>query len=321
MKSSYRDRYGPPEILSIREVEVPRPKDNDLLIRVRSSTVSRTDCGALWGTPFVFRFFVGLPKPRHAATGADFAGVVEAAGRNVQPFRVGDRVFGFNDHGCGSHAQYLTYPAHGAVAHIPEGIGFADAAASLEGAHYAYNFITRGSVSRGSRVLVYGATGAIGSAAVQLLKHFGAHVTAVCATPYLDRVRALGPNRVVDYLREDFTATDERYDFVFDAVGKSSFGQCRPLLNARGIYVSSELGPGNENLYLPLTTRLRTGPKVVFPIPVDIPRTIALMRRLLAAGEFRPLIDRTYTLDQLPEAFRYVASGQKIGNVLLDPDA
>jgi len=327
MKTSYRTAYGPPEIVSIREVPVPAPKANELLIRVHLTTVNRTDCGVLSGEPYIFRFFVGWPSPRHKATGTDFAGTVEAIGSKVSGFKVGDRVFGFNDHGCGSHAEYFTFPANGPIGLIPQHVSFNDAVASLEGAHYALNFIRHAHsviapgnsdlAMDGRKVMVYGATGAIGSAAVQLLRHFGATVTAVCATKHVQKVQALGPDRVIDYLSEDFTQCGEQFDFVFDAVGKSSFGACLPLLGTRGVYLSSELGPGNENLYLPLTTKLRGGPRVVFPIPENIPRTIKLMHELLTSGDFRPLIDCTYTLEQLPEAFHYTASGQKVGNVLL----
>lgn len=327
MKTSHRTTYGPPEIISIREVSVPAPKADELLIRVQVTTVNRTDCGVLSGEPYIFRFFVGWPNPRHKATCTDFAGTIEAIGSKVNGFAVGDRVFGFNDHGCGSHAEFLTYPANGPIGLIPQHVSFSDAVASLEGAHYALNFIRHAHSAldsenseitlEGKNVLVYGATGAIGSAAVQLLRHFGAKVTAVCATQHVQTVQALGPHRVIDYMSEDFTQCGEQFDFVFDAVGKSSFGACRPLLGERGVYLSSELGPGNENLYLPLLTKWRSGPRVLFPIPENIPRTIKLMSELLASEEFRPLIDRTYTLEQLPDAFRYTASGQKVGNVLL----
>jgi len=327
MKTSYRTAYGPPEIVSIRQVPVPAPKADELLIRVHATTVNRTDCGVLSGEPYIFRFFVGWPSPRHNATGTDFSGTVEAIGSKVSGFKVGDRVFGFNDNSCGSHAEFLTYPANGPIGLIPMEISFNDAVASLEGAHYALNFIRHAHSFLdsgdsefsmvGKNVMVYGATGAIGSAAVQLLRHFGAKVTAVCATQHVQTVQAFGPNRVIDYLSEDFTQCGEQFDFVFDAVGKSSFGACRPLLGKSGVYLSSELGPGNENLYLPLLTKWRSGPRVLFPIPENIPRTIRLMSELLASGGFRPLIDRTYTLEQLPDAFRYTASGQKVGNVLL----
>lgn len=317
MKSVYRTRYGPPEVLEVRDVPKPEPRRGEVLVRVHAATVSRTDCGGLWGAPFVYRFFTGLPRPRHTATGSDFAGEVEAVGAGVTAFRVGDRVWGFDDNGAGTHAEYVTFPADKAITTIPASLDYANAAACAEGAHYAINFLRKLPVEAGRRALVNGATGAIGSAAVQLLKHRGVHVTAVCATPHLALVKSLGADRVIDYLVQDFTSEDAQYDFVFDAVGKSTFGACKPILTPHGVYVSSELGPGAENLYLALVTPLLGGKKVLFPFPVDIKGSLSLIRSLAEEGKFRPVIDRRFRLDEIREAFTYVASGQKIGNVIL----
>jgi NADPH:quinone reductase-like Zn-dependent oxidoreductase len=242
---------------------------------------------------------------------------VEAVGKDVTAWRVGDRVWGFDDNGAGTHAQYVAVAASKAITTIPPGLDYAQAAACAEGAHYAINFLRKVRLESGQLVLVNGATGAIGSAAVQLLKQEGVQVTAVCATPQLDLVRALGADRVIDYLKDDFTKGDTRYDFVFDAVGKSSFGACKPILKPRGVYISSELGPRAENLYLPLLTSLFGGKQVRFPFPLDIKGSLARIRGLAEQGKFRPLIDRSYPLAQIREAFTYVASGQKIGNVIL----
>ena len=317
MKAAVRTQYGPPELLRVKEVEIPVPKDDEVLVRVHAATVNRTDCGILWARPWIIRFFTGLRKPRLASTGTDFAGVVEAVGKKVTNFSVGNRVWGFADNGLGSHAQYITIQAEGNILTIPEGITFEQAAASPEGAHYAYNFINKIRVKSGDDVLVNGASGAIGSACVQLLRHFGANVTAVCNTPNLDLVRSLGADRVIDYLREDFTKENRQYDFVMDAVGKSTFGKCKPILRPGGIYQSSELGPGGQNIYLPLITKLRGGKRVIFPIPSDVKASLVLIRKLLETGEFRPVIDRTYPLEEIAEAYRYVDSGKKTGNVVL----
>lgn len=316
MRATHRTTYGPPDVLSVRELPVPEPTVGELLIRVQASTVNRTDCGVLFGAPYVFRFFVGWPKPRLASTGTDFAGVVEAVGRNVTRFKLGDRIWGFDDHGIGSHAEYFTCSEKAPILAIPDGIGFDLAAASGEGAHYAYTFLRCMTLKPGDRVMVNGGTGAIGSAAIQMLRQRGARVTATCATPHLDRVAALGAERVIDYTRESFTEDPEQYSYVLDAVGKSSFGACKRLLLPGGVYFSSELGPGNENLYLPLTTRFSSR-RYIFPIPADIPRTLAHVQGLLQSGAFRPLMDRSFPLAQVQDAFRYVASGQKVGNVLL----
>lgn len=312
--------YGPPESLSILDIDVPTPKDQEILVRVRASTVNRTDCGVLSGKPYIFRFFVGWPRPRHLATGTDFAGEVVEVGRGVQKWKIGDRVTGFMDHGLGTHAQFAVISEKTPMIKTPNALTDAEATACWEGAHYARNFLNKVALKTGNRVLVIGATGAIGSAAVQLLKDIGVHVTATCASPYIDRVKNLGADRVIDYLKEDFTKTSDRYDFIFDSVGKSSFGVCKPLLESHGVYISSELGPRAENLYLPFITRLIGGKRVIFPFPYNIEETLAQVSRLVERGLFRPLIDRTYRLEQIREAFEYVASGRKIGNVIIEMD-
>lgn len=322
MKTSHRTVYGSPDVLSVREAPVPEPGPGEILVRVHAATVSRTDCAVLAGTPYIFRFFVGWPRPRLTATGTDFAGEVVAAGPGVTRFSPGDRVMGFDDNGLGSHAQYVRIAERRAIAAIPDDISFEVAAASMEGAHYARNFINKVPLKRGDTVLVNGATGAIGSAAVPLLKHAGAHVTAVCAGEHRDAVAALGADRIVDYKQEPFTAQlkGETFDFVFDAVGKSSFADCRPLLRETGFYLSSELGPWAQNPVLALLAPLMRGPKVRFPVPTDVPRSLALVTGLLAQGEYTPLIDRRYTIEDVGQAFAYAASGRKIGNVLLTFD-
>lgn len=319
-RSVVRRCYGPPEILKIETIQSPALRPPEIRVRVHASTVNRTDCGGLWGKPFIFRFFAGFPNPRHLATGSDFSGEVVEVGSTVKRFKVGDRVFGFNDHGLGSHAEYMVIGESGSIETVPDSITHEQAAASLEGVHYAYNFINKVNVQPGTRVLVNGATGAIGSAAVQILKHMKAEITAVCPTALVERVRAMGAGVVIDYLKNDFTKMNlEPFDFVFDAVGKSSFGQCRPLLKTKGVYISSELGPRSENPFLALVTPYLGGKKVIFPIPMNIPETLKLVKKLLASGEFKPLIDRQYPLEKISEAFVYVASGQKLGNVLVRP--
>jgi len=320
MKAAIRSKYGPPDVLNIEDVETPTPKDNEILVRVRAATVNRTDCGILWGKPFVIRFFTGLFKPTSPTTGTDFAGEIVAVGKNVTAFKVGDKVWGFNDNGLASHAQYLTLPDDEAILKIPEHITYEQAAASAEGAHYAYNFINKVNLDASNKVLVNGATGAIGSAAVHILKYMGVYVVAVCDTKNIERVKSIGPDRVVDYTKEDFTRLEEKFDFVFDAVGKSTFGKCRPLLQPGGIYISSELGPHAENLYLPLITKIRGGKKVVFPLPVNIKKSLLYMQELLEKGKFKPLIDRRYSLENIREAYQYVDSGQKTGNVIITFD-
>lgn len=319
MLVAWRNKYGPPSVIQVLDVEIPIPKDDELLVRVQAATVSRTDCALLSATPFFMRFMTGLKAPKVKTLGTDFAGQVEAVGKDVTAFRVGDRVWGFKDLGLRSHAEYLVTSTRGAVASMPNALNFEDAAASIEGAFYAYNFIKRVSVGPDTSVLINGATGAIGSALLQLSKHFGASVTAVGNTKNLDLLKSLGADRVIDYLNEDFTQDRETYDYVFDAVGKSTFGKCKRLLKPKGVYISSELGPGAQNPFLALVTPLFGKRRVVFPVPTDIKGFLALMGELAEAGSFRPVIDRSYSLDTIREAYEYAASGQKTGNVLLKP--
>jgi NADPH:quinone reductase-like Zn-dependent oxidoreductase len=317
MKAAIRTKYGDPSVLSIQNIEKPTPKDNEVLVKVHATTISRTDMGVLLGAPFVFRFFTGLTKPRYQTTGTDFAGQIEIVGKNVTDFKAGDRVWGFLDHGLPTHAEYAALSADIPITKIPMDWDYKSIVACAEGAHYARNFINKVNLEAGQKAVVYGATGAIGSALVQILKHFGLYVTAVCATPHLNLVKSLGADKVRDYLKEDFTDDEILYDYVFDAVGKSAFGICKPMLKPKGIYISSELGPNNENLYLPLITPFLGGKKVIFPMPLDIKASLKFMNELIELGHFKPVIDRVYPLDDIAEAFRYVLTGQKIGNVII----
>jgi NADPH:quinone reductase-like Zn-dependent oxidoreductase len=319
LKAAVRTRYGPPEAVRIVEVPSPVPGDGEVLVRVHATTVNRTDCGFRAAHPWIVRFFSGLSKPKIAILGCEFAGVVETLGAGVNTFEPGDRVFGFSEDRFGAHAQYLTMPADGAIATMPADMSFVEAAPSTEGSHYALSFIRKVRVRSGQRVLVNGATGAIGSAAVQILKDLGATVTAVCATEHVELVRGLGPDRVIDYRTEDFTKDAERYDAVLDAVGKSSFGRCKGLLVPGGVYVSSDLGPLSQNPFLALVTPLFGGRKVLFPIPKPHGRReMIYVKQLIEAGSFAPLVDRRYPLDEIVEAYRYVETGQKVGNVVIE---
>lgn len=317
MLAATRSTYGPPDLLSIKEINKPTPGDKEVLIRVYATTVNRTDCSILWGKPFIIRFVAGLFKPASPIPGTDFAGRVEAIGKNVQSFKAGDRVWGFNDQGLASHAQYMTIREDKGISIIPDNITYEQAAASPEGAHYAYNFISKVKLQPCQKILVNGATGAIGSSAVQLLKHFEINITAVCNTENIDLVKSLGADKVIDYTKEDFTKDEQQYHFIFDAVGKSSFGKCKPLLLPGGIYISSELGPGSENLYLPFITAITGGKKVIFPFPVNIKRSMLLINKLLEQGKFKPVIDRKYHFTNIAEAYKFVVTGQKTGNVII----
>lgn len=318
MKAAVHSTYGPPDVVDVTEAERPHCGDGELLVRVRATTVNRTDTATRSGTPFFARLVTGFVRPKATILGNEFAGEVEATGGALTTFEVGDRVFGYNEGPFGAHAEYLVVPASGTVALMPSEADFGVAAAALEGSHYALSMIRRAGIQPGAEVLVNGATGAIGSAAVQLLVARGMAVTAVCGTEHLDLVAGFGATRVIGYKVQDFTAEDQVYDVVIDAVGKSTFGRCRSILKSGGIYVSSELGPGAQNLFLALITPVFRRRKVIFPLPEHDQAMAREIGELIGAGSYSPLIDRTYSLDEIVEAHRYVETGQKVGNVVVE---
>jgi NADPH:quinone reductase-like Zn-dependent oxidoreductase len=319
MKAMIHARYGPPEHLRMGELADPVPDPRQLLVRVHAHTVNRTDCGYLLAQPWVIRPFSGIFKPRSPVLGIDFAGEVLAVGAQASGFRVGDRVWGINDNGLRSHAELLVIDADGPVVKIPEGFSYVEAAASAEGAHYALNFVRFMAVKPGERVLVIGGTGAIGSAMIQLLVGVGAQVIAVCDSRGGSVVRELGASAFIDHTQEDFTKTGHApFHYVMDAVGKSRFRLCEHLLLPGGTYLSSELGPGAENLYLPFFTRFRKDKKRSrFCIPLNCKRSLLELNQWIADGKFKPLVDRCYPFEAIPEAFSYVLEGQKMGNVVI----
>ncbi len=304
-------------MVSVQEVSKPEPLENEVLVRVHASTVNRTDSGFRSAEYFVSRFWSGLFRPTSPILGSEFAGVIEAVGKGVSTLKIGDRVFGFNDKTFGGHAEYLCIQESAAICTMPNGMDFTEAAALTEGSHYALVDIRAAKVQPGQQVMVYGATGAIGSAAVQLLKHFGAIVTAVCNTKNIELVSSLGADIVIDYETQDFKNTNTKFDFILDAVGKSSFGACKPLLTDKGIYISTELGKNGENIFYALSTGLFGKKKLLFPIPSISKEDIIFLKTLYQNKEFKPVIDRIYDLDQIVDAYHYVQSGQKTGNVIL----
>jgi NADPH:quinone reductase-like Zn-dependent oxidoreductase len=317
MKAAVHTRYGPPDVVRVVDVPMPAVQDNEVLVKVHATTVNRTDCGFRGAKPFFIRGFTGLVRPRVTILGNEFAGQVEALGPAVTSFAIGDRVFGYDDTACGAHAQYLTIREDASLARIPANLTYAQAAPATEGSHYALANLRKAKIRAGQRVLVNGATGAIGSAAVQLLASRGVQVTAVCETAHLELVRGLGAERVIDRAVEDFTQDGQRYDVVFDAVGKSSFGRCRRLLEPRGVYLSTDLGPGGQNPFLALVTPLLPGKSVLFGFPRHDQAMMNDFKDLMESGQFRPLIDRSYPLAEIVEAYRYVETGQKVGNVVI----
>ena len=317
MKAIVYTKYGPPDVLQLKEVEKPTAKDNEVLIKIHATTVNRTDCALRKAEPFISRFVTGLIRPKKTILGTEFAGKIEAVGKDVTSFKVGDKVFGFSGNDFGAHAEYMIMPEEGSLTTMPANMTYEEAAPSTEGAHYALSFIRKANLQSGQRVLINGATGAIGSAAVQLVKYFGADVTAVCNTKNVALVKSLGADKVLDYTKEDFTKDDQMYDAVFDAVGKSSFRRCKPLLKPGGIYISSELGYMAQNPILALVTPIIGNKKVMFPIPKHSDENIVLFKKLIEAGKFKGVIDRYYPLEEIIEAYKYVETGQKTGNVVI----
>lgn len=317
MKAAIYRTYGPPEVLRIAEVPKPEPKEDEVLVRVYMSTVNRTDTGYRSAKYVISRLFTGLLKPKQPICGSEYAGKIEAVGGSVTEFSVGDRVFGFDDVRSGAHAEFVAKKTSGAIALIPDGLSYSQAAPAGEGATYALSTITAARVQKGQQVLVYGASGAIGSAAVQILKDMGAGVVAVCGTKNVQLVQQLGADRVVDYQTEDFTQINLKFDFIFDAVGKSSYGACKKILAPNGIYCSTELGRYGQNPLLALWFALTGRHSVIFPIPKINKQNILYIARLLAAESFKPVVDRTYALEDIVAATAYVETEQKTGSVLI----
>lgn len=317
MKAIIFSKYGLPEALKLQEIEKPIPKSSEVLIKIHAATVNRTDCGFLRAKPFFVRFLSGFFKPKIMILGNEFAGEIEAVGKDAAAFHVGDKVFGFSGEKFGTHAEYTIVDENGPIAVMPKDKTYEEMAPGTEGVHYAWTDIRSANVKSGQKVLIYGATGAIGSAAVQLVKYLGAHVTAVCNTKNVDLMRSLGADEVIDFMKEDFTKSSQIYDFIFDAVGKSSFRACKNLLKPGGIYCSTDLGFLYQNPFLALWTSKFGSKKVIFPIPKNTKEDVTFFKELIASGKLKPVIDKCYPLEQIIEAFRYVETGQKTGNVVI----
>ena len=315
MRAVVHDRYGPPEVLRLADVERPVPEADEVLVRIHATTVTRTDCGWRRAEPFFSRVFTGLRNPKHEILGMELAGEVEAVGSAVSEFAVGDHVFGVKS--FGTNAEFACIRETGALAHMPADLTFEEAAAVCDGASIALAALRAADLRPGRSILIYGASGSIGTAAVQLARSFDAHVTAVCNTKNVELVRSLGADEVVDYLQDDFTKNGKTYDIVFDAVGKQSFRRCRHSLNPRGIYFETDLGFMWHVPILALATRWIGEKKVTLPIPKYTKQDVLFVKKLIEAGRFRAVIDRTYALEDVVEATRYVETEQKTGNVVL----
>jgi NADPH:quinone reductase-like Zn-dependent oxidoreductase len=317
MKAVVNKRYGSPDILKIREIPTPEPQAGEILVRVHATTVSRTDSCALRAHPFFVRPVTGLLRPKRTVLGLDFAGTVEAVGKGVVKFEQGDRVFGLTPGGYGAHAEYVCLSAESAVTIMPPAKRFHEVVV-CEGAWYANTYLKKFNLRSGHKILIYGASGAIGTSALQLSKIYGANVTAVVSTPHLDLARHLGADRVVDYTAENFTKIGDSFDFVLDAVGKTSYFRCRPLLKREGVFAATDLGPWWQNVILAIWSSLTGTERVVFPIPRRDPSFLEFLKARIQAGEFRAVIGREYPLRNIADAYRYVETEQKAGIVVIE---
>ena len=314
MRAVVHDRYGPPEVLRLEDVARPVPKEDEVLVRIRATTVNRTDTGLRSAEFFITRFFTGLFRPKRRILGSELAGEVETVGAAVTEFEVGDRVFGVRSE---AHAEFACVRQSDALAPMPDGMTFEEAAAVCDGASLALACMRNTDLRQGRSILVYGASGSVGTAAVQLAGYFGAHVTAVCNTKNVELVRSLGADRVIDYTQDDFTKNGETYDVIFDAVGKHSFRRCRRSLKPGGIYTETDLGFMWHVPLLALLTRWIGDKRVTLGITKYTKKDVLFLKELIEAGDYRAVIDRSYPLEDVVEAHRYVETEQKTGNVVL----
>jgi NADPH:quinone reductase-like Zn-dependent oxidoreductase len=315
MKAVVYDKYGPPEVLRLAEVEQPVPKDDEVLVKVHATTVNRTDTGFRSAEYFISRFFTGLRRPKNEILGMELAGEVVAVGAAVTEFEVGDQVFGGK--GFGAHAEFVCMRESAPLAQKPADMSFEEAAAVYDGASLALACLRKADLQEGRSILIYGASGSAGTAAVQLAKYFGADVTAVCNTKNLELVRSLGADEVVDYTQEDFTKNGKTYDVIFDAVGKHSFRRCRRSLKPGGTFIETDLGFLWHVPLLALVTRWIGDKRVTLGIARYTKKDVVLLKELIEAGKYRAVIDRRYSLEDVVEATKYVETGQKTGNVVL----
>ncbi len=322
MKAAVYTRYGPPEVVRIKDVEKPVPKDNDVLVRIHATTVCAADWRLRKADPFLIRLMMGFSRPTKInVLGMEFAGIVESVGKAVTRFAVGDQVFGSSGFKFGAHAEYICVPEDGALAIAPVNMTLHEAAAVLFGGVTALYFLQKANIQAGQNVLIYGASGSVGVFAVQLAKHFGARVTGVCSTANLELVKSLGADEVVDYRREDFSKAGRVYDMVFDTVGKSGFSRSMRALQHGGSYV---LVGGSGHVLSLLRGALEkqwasmTGAAKVFGgVARFAPEYPKFLKGLIEAGEVRTVIDKCYPLAQIAEAHRYAQAGHKKGHVVI----
>jgi NADPH:quinone reductase-like Zn-dependent oxidoreductase len=315
MKAIVYTKYGSPGVLQLKDVEKPVPKDDEILIKIYATSVSSGDWKMRKADPWIIRLFAGLTKPGIKILGYVFAGIVESTGKDVKLFKAGDKVYGTTGMRMGAYAEYITLPEKGVIAIKPDNLNYKEAAAVPFGGNTALYFLRKANIKAGSKVLVYGASGAVGTAAVQLAKYFGAEVTGVCSTTNLEIVKSLGADEVIDYTKEDFTQSDETYDVIFETVGKSSYSGNIKSLKKNGTLLLAAAGP--SEMMKGLCTSITSGKKVVSGIMKETAEDLIFLNNLIEEEKIKPVIDRTYTLEQTAEAHAYVEKGHKKGNVVI----
>jgi NADPH:quinone reductase-like Zn-dependent oxidoreductase len=317
-------QYGSPDVLQLREVAKPVPRDHEVLVKIHAATATATGLGTRTGKPLIARLFSGLTKPKNSILGVEFAGEIAAIGKDVTAFKVGDPVFGMTGATTpGAYAQFKCMPEDGAMLPKPDNIRYEDAAALVEGGLTALNFLhNKANIRQGQKVLIYGASGSVGTASVQVAKYFGADVTAVCSAANFDLVKSIGADHVIDYRKDDFTKNGQQYDIIFDTVGKRSFADCKGSLTPNGIFLNA----GNAATILPMLWTAVFGRKKAILAATyvrsasEIKKDLAMLKELIAAGKIRAVIDRCYPLEKTADAHRYVETGRKKGNVVITID-
>jgi NADPH:quinone reductase-like Zn-dependent oxidoreductase len=315
MKAIVYTQYGPPEVLQLKEIEKPVPKDNEILIKIHASAVNSGDWRVRKAEPFAVRLFFGLTKPKKNILGGVLSGVVESTGKNVTKFKTGDEVFGSTGMNLGTYAEYKCLPENAALAIKPAGITHEEAATIPFGGYTALYFLRKANIKPGQKVLIYGASGAVGSAAIQIAKHFGAEVTAVCSTNNIEMVKSLGADKVIDYTKENLARSDKLFDVVYETVGKLPFYTCKKLLYKKGKLLLGGAGLGDT--VKGAWTSMTSNRKVITGVAMGRPEEILYLKDLVEKGKLRPFIDKTYTLEQIQEAHRHAEGGHKRGNIAI----